>query len=120
VSRALQTRTIATRRLRKNSDDEVVWRWLKQSVAEYPQNFVVLKISDSEHYSVVIYKAMALSQTHLNYFNRQLTEQGLPPLRADKKYAELQVNQGNIACPDWYGLIDLEGAKLVYFEGRSS
>ena len=35
------------------------------------------------------------------------------------KPTEFQLNQGNVVCPDWYGLIDLDEAKLIYFEGRS-
>lgn len=119
VARALQTRVISTKRLRRNGDDEIVWRWLKQSIADYPQNFVKLNISETEHYSVVIYRASILSANQLAHINIQLKEQGRPLLEAGKKYAELQVNQGNIACPDWYGLIDLDEAKLKYFEGRS-
>lgn len=119
VSRALQTRIISTKRLRRNGDDEIVWRWLKKSVAEYPQNFVNLNISETEHYSVVINRPVILDQNQLAYINNQLKEQRRLPLEAGKRYAELQVNQGNIACPDWYGLIDLEAAKLMYFEGRS-
>ena len=119
VSRALQTRIISTKRFRRNSDDEVVWRWLKQSIAQYPQNFVRLNISDGENYSIVLYKSTFLNKFQLNRINGQLKEQGRPLLKADKKYTELQVRQGTILCPDWYGLIDLDAAKLMYFEGRS-
>jgi hypothetical protein len=118
VARALQTRVISTKRLRRNSNDEIVWRWLKQSIADYPQNFVKLNISETEHYSVVIYRARILSEYELTRINPRLKEQGRPLLEVGKKYAELQI-QGNIACPDWYGLIDLDEAKLLYFEGRS-
>jgi hypothetical protein len=31
----------------------------------------------------------------------------------------VQINQGNIICPDWSGLIDLDETKLVYFAGHS-
>jgi hypothetical protein len=120
VARALQTRVISTKRLRRNGDDEIVWRWLKQSIADYPQNFVKLNISEAEHYSVVLYRPTILSANQLAQINIQLKEQGRPLLEAGKKYAELQVNQGNIACPDWYGLIDLDEAKLKYFQGRSA
>lgn len=119
VSRALQTRIISTKRLRRNSDDEVVWRWLKQSITEYPQNFVKLNISESEHYSVVLYKPLVLGGNQLARINAQLKEQGRPLLESGKKYSEVQVHQGNMLCPDWYGLIDLDAAKLMYFEGRS-
>ena len=117
VSRALQTRTISTRRLRRNSNDEVVWRWLKQSIAEYPQNFVVLNISEAEHsYFVTLRTPGGLNQ---DYVNGHLKELGRPLLDPRKRYAELIVNQEGLGCPDWYGLIDLESPKLIYFEGRS-
>src|SRR5437016_3330904 len=48
VSRALQSHSFRTDKLRTNSNDEIVWRWLKESIAEYPQNWVKLTISDSE------------------------------------------------------------------------
>lgn len=119
VSRAMQTRIISTKRLRRNGDDEVVWRWLKQSVAEYPQNWVRLNISEAGHYSVVIYRPTTLDEKRREVINGQLRGQGRPLLEEGKKYAELQVKQGDIECPDWYGLIDLDAARLMYFEGRS-
>ena len=119
VSRALQTRIISTKRLRRNSDDEIVWRWLKQSIAEYPQDWVRLNISEAEHYSVVIYRPITLDTHRLEEMNGELEKQGRPLLEAGKQYAELEVKQGNIACPDWYGLIDVGSARLMYFEGRS-
>lgn len=119
VSRALQTRVISTKRLRRNGDDEIVWRWLKQAIANYPQNFVKLNISETEHYSIVIYKSIIIDNTQLARINDQLKKQGLPLLQTGKRYARLQVNQSNILCPDWYGLIDLEAAELMYFEGMS-
>jgi hypothetical protein len=119
VSRALQTRIISTKRLRRNSKDEIVWRWLKQSISEYPQNFVELNISEAEHYSVVIYGPVALGGNQFVRINTELKKQGLPLLETGKKYVELHVNQNGIACPDWYGLIDLDEVMLVYFEGTS-
>lgn len=120
VSRALQTRVITTKQLRRNSGDEVVWRWLKQSIAEYPQNFVKLNISESEHYGVIIYKAETLTESEMTHYNRELKSRGLPLLEEGKAYGRLQVTQSNIICPSWIGLVDLEKAKLVYFAGHSA
>src|SRR5262245_59644704 len=50
VSRSLQSHRFRTDKLRRNSDDEIVWRWLKASIATFPQNFVKLNISDSKVY----------------------------------------------------------------------
>ena len=68
---------------------------------------------------MVIYRPITIDKNQLEIINGQLRSQGRPLLESGKKYAELQVNQGNIVCPDWYGLIDLEAARLMYFEGRS-
>jgi short subunit dehydrogenase-like uncharacterized protein len=119
VSIALQRRTISTKHLRRNSDDEIVWRWLKKSITEYPQNWVKLNISESGHYFVEIYSPAALDQSKLAYINSNLKERGLPLLEAGKRYAELQVSQAGIICPEWYGVIDLDAPRLMYFEGRS-
>lgn len=120
VSRALQTRTISTKRLRRNSNDEVVWRWLKKSIGEYPQDWPSLEIKESEHYFIVISKAEVLDPVLLKHRNMKLKTRNLPLLKARKRYAMLQVNEGNIECPSWAGLIDLEEAKLIYFEGHSA
>ncbi len=120
VSRALQTRIITTKQLRRNSDDEIVWRWLKQSIVEYPQDWPSLKIAESDHYFVVIYRADVLDTVSLRYHNKKLKARNLPLLKAEKRYAKLQVNVGDIDCPNWTGLVDLEEARLVYFEGHSA
>lgn len=120
VSRALQTRVITTTRLRRNGHDEFVWRWLKQSITEYPQGWPPLKITESDHYIIVIYKADVLDADSLKRYNKKLKALGLPLLKAGKRYAGLQVNVEGIECPDWAGLVDLEEARLVYFEGRSA
>ncbi len=120
VSRALQTRVITTKRLRRNTDDEIVWRWLKQSIAEYPQAWPSLEIVESDHYFVVIYRADVLDTVSLRYHNKKLKARNLPLLKAEKRYAKLQVNVGGIDCPNWTGLVDLEEARLVYFEGHSA
>jgi len=119
VSRALQTRVITTKRLRRNSDDEVVWRWLKQSIVEYPQDWPSLKIAESDHYFVVIYGADVLDTVSLRNRNKKLKARNLPLLKAEKRYAKLQVNVGGTDCPNWTGLVELEEARLVYFEGHS-
>src|ERR1044072_65499 len=75
VSRALQTKIIRTTSLRRNSDDEVVWRWLKQSVTDYHRDWLKLNISETEQYGVVIYPASILSSNELSYCNQQLREQ---------------------------------------------
>lgn len=120
VSRALQTRVITTKRLRRNGDDEVVWRWLKQSIAEYPQDWLPLKIEESESYFIVVYKADVLDAVPLKHYNKKLKALDLPILKAGKRYARLQINEGDVDCPNWTGLIDLEEAKLVYFESHSA
>jgi hypothetical protein len=120
VSQALRTRVVSTKRLRRNGPDEIVWRWLKQEISAHPQNFVELKISEVEHYTVAIYGATLLSKQELADANTKLKVKGLPPLKAGKPYARLQVNQAGALCPEWYGLIDLESAKLFFFEGMSA
>jgi hypothetical protein len=120
VSRSLQSHSFRTDKLRRNSNDEIVWRWLKESIAGYPQNWVKLNISDGESYGVVLYPLKVLESTELNYYNKELSEKGLPPLARGKRYLPLNVYQGNIICPSWSGFIDVEEAKLVYFVGESA
>jgi hypothetical protein len=120
VSRSLQTRSFRTDKLRKNSNDEIVWRWLKEAIAQYPQNWVKLNISASESYGVVLYPLKELEPMELNHINRELNEKGLPPLAKGKRYLPIDVYQGNIICPSWSGFIDVEEAKLVYFVGESA
>jgi hypothetical protein len=104
--------------LRRNSNDEVVWRWLKESIASYPQNWVRLTIADNESYGVVLYPEKRVDSTTILSYNRELGAKRLPPLREDKRYLPIAVYQGNIICPSWSGLIDIEEAKLVYFYRR--
>lgn len=120
VSRSLQSHSFRTDKLRRNSDDEIVWRWLKDSISSYPQNWVKLKISDNESYGVVLYPPKTLDSTAVNSHNRRIGATGLPPLRVDKRYLPIGVYQGDIICPSWEGLIDIEDAKLVYFVGMSA
>jgi hypothetical protein len=119
VSRSLQTHVFRTDKLRKNSEDEIVWRWLKSSIAEYPQNWVKLEVSERESYGVVIYPPKILDPTALAYYNKDLSEKRMPLLQEGKRYIPVQINQGNIICPDWSGLIDPDETELVYFAGHS-
>jgi hypothetical protein len=120
VSRALQTRQLSTKRLIRNSDDEVVWRWLRQAITEYQatagyeQDSLVLPLSDAHYYFVVIYP---LSVDELRFFNLDLRKAGRPLLQANHRYARIQVNYDNIACPEWIGIIDLEAPKLMFLRG---
>lgn len=119
VSRSLQSHSFRTDKLRRNSNDEVVWRWLKDSISSYPQNWVKLNISDNESYGVVLYPAKTFDSTYVDFHNRGIGTKGLPPLRVDKRYLPIAVYHGDIICPSWNGLIDIEDAKLVYFVGVS-
>lgn len=74
VSRSLQSHSFRTDKLRRNSNEEVVWRWLKESVANYPQNRVKLNILDIESYGIVLYPEKLLDSTTLRYYNRELSE----------------------------------------------
>jgi len=119
VARSLQTQSFRTDKLRTNSDHDVVWRWLKDSIANYPQNWVKLDISDQHTYGVVLYPSQALEPFEMNHCNRELAGKGLPLLTAGKRYIPVQVNIDDIICPDWHGFIDVDEARLVYFEGIS-
>ncbi len=119
VSRSLQTHVFRTNKLRRNSDPEIVWRWLKQTIATYPQNWVRLNISDGESYGVVLYPQKSLNSTELSYYNKELQEKGMPLLREGRRYLPIQINQGDIICPNWTGLVDVEDVRLVYFAGAS-
>jgi hypothetical protein len=119
VSRALQQHSFRTDKLRRNSNDEIVWRWLKESIAAYPQNWVRLKISDGESYGVVLNPMTVLEPREIVYYNRKLEAKGLPILDPAKRYLPINVYHGDIICPNWAGLMDVEEAKLVFFEGSS-
>ena len=120
VSRSLQSHSFRTNKLKRNSNDEIVWRWLKEAIAAYPQNWVKLNISDSESYGVVLDPPKVLDSTELNFYNRELKEKGLPTLTKDKRYLPIDVYRGTFVCPSWFGFIDVEEAKLVYFVGMSA
>ena len=120
VARSLQTQSFRTDKLRTNSDHEVVWRWLKESIANYPQNWVKLDISDAHSYGVVLYPAKVLEPGELAHCNHELADKGLSPLTAGKRYIPVQVNIDDIICPDWHGFIDADEARLVFFEGLSA
>src|SRR5687768_1719952 len=120
VSRSLQSHSFSTDRLRKNSNNEIVWRWLKESIASFPQNWVKLTITDSESYHVTFDPLTVLNRSELDYLNEELEKKGLPALEQGKRYQPITVHQGDILCPSWSGLIDVEEAKLVYFAGSSA
>ena len=120
VSRSLQSHGFRTDKLRRNSNDEIVWRWLKESIVAYPQNWVKLNISYNEIYAVVMYPPEVIEASQLDYYNKELQEKGLPSLEQGKRYLPIHVYQGDIICPGWFGLIDMEEAKLVFFEGQSA
>jgi hypothetical protein len=120
VSRSLQTHTFTTKKLERNSEDEIVWRWLKDSIQAFPQNWVKLTISEDESYGVVLYRQEKVDDSQLEYYNLELKKKGLPPLQKGKRYQRVNVHESNIICPSWQGLIDVEEAKLVYFEGESA
>ena len=119
VSRSLQSHSFRTDKLRRNSNDEIIWRWLKESILAYPQNWVKLNISENESYGVLLYPPKVLEASQLDYYNEELKKKGLPSLEKGKSYQPINVYQGNIICPSWSGFIDIEEAKLVFFEGNS-
>jgi len=119
VSRSLQTHSFRTDKLRRNSNDEIVWRWLKESIVAFPQNWVRLDISEDKSYGVVLYPAKVLESSEIDYYNEELKKKGLPPLDKSKSYQPINVYIGNIICPSWSGIIDVEDARLVFFEGSS-
>jgi hypothetical protein len=119
VSRSLQTHIFRTDKLRRNSDPEIVWRWLKETLTTYRQNWVKLNISDDESYGVALYPQKTLDAATLAIYNRELSELGMPLLHEDKRYLPIQINQSNMLCPNWQGLVDFEEARLVYFVGLS-
>jgi hypothetical protein len=120
VARALQTQSFSTDKLRTNSDHDVVWRWLKESIARYPQNWVKLDIADQHSYGVVLYPPQVLESGELTHCNRELAGKALPLLIPGRRYVPVQVNVDDIICPDWHGFIDADEARLVYFEGSSA
>lgn len=119
VARSLQSHSFRTDKLRTNSNDDVVWRWLKDSIAKYPQNWVKLDITDKSSYGVVLYPSEVLEPLELTNCNQELSGKGLPLMQPGKRYIPVQVNIDGVMCPDWHGFIDADEAKLVYFEGIS-
>jgi hypothetical protein len=119
VTRSLQTHGFRSDKLKRNSSDEIVWRWLKDSIQTYPQNWVKLTFTENERYSVVLDYADVASTDEIRYYNHELAQEGLPLITDGKRYVHFRVHQGNIVCPSWDGLIDVEAARLVYFAGVS-
>lgn len=119
VARSLQSHSFRTDNLRMNSNDDVVWRWLKDSVAKYPQEWVKLDITYNHSYGVVLYPSKVLAPNELTHCNKELSSKGMSLMQPGKRYIPVQVNIDDIICPDWHGFIDAEEAQLVYFEGMS-
>jgi hypothetical protein len=119
VLQSLQSHSFRTDKLHKNSNDELVWRWLKESIGKYPQNWVKLNISDKETYGIVLYPPKTLGSMELINCDKELTEMGLPHLIEGKRYLPIEIYQGDIICPNWSGLVDVDDPKLVYFAGHS-
>ncbi|HSE31230.1 MAG TPA: hypothetical protein VLA93_06605 [Pyrinomonadaceae bacterium] len=119
VSQALQTHSFSTK-LPLDVDDQIVWRWLKEAIAAYPQTYLKLEPSNEDTYGVVLYPRTVLHSPNLEYYNEQLKTKGLPTLNANKQYIPINVYLNNIICPSWMGLIDVDEAKLVFFEGNGA
>jgi hypothetical protein len=119
VLRSLQSHSFRTDKLRQNSNDDVVWRWLKGSIATYPQNWVRLEIKDNESYGIHLSPIETISPQTLTEYNRELKSKGLPLLKENKRYLPIDVYREDIICPSWEGLIDLEEARLAFFVGMS-
>lgn len=120
VSRSLQTHGFRSNKLRRNSSDEIVWRWLRAEIAAYPQNWVRLEIKDTETYSVILNPPSVLPATELTYYNQQLKQKGFPLLQPGKRYLPIIVYHGDTICPSWSGIIDVDQPKLVFFIGVSA
>jgi hypothetical protein len=119
VKASLRTRSISTKRLRKNSHDEFTWRWIKDSIEQYPQDLFALTFSESQSYSVTMYRLGSDDTDELRYINEELAKREKPQLKANGMYARIELRVADIVCPDWYGVIDLEEPKLLFFVGRS-
>jgi len=120
VSRSLSTRSIPTRNLKRNSPDDVVWRWLKQSISEYQsapgydERSAILPLADEHKYSVEL---SVLTDDDLKNWNEYLRRENLPPLSPGRRYARLSVFLDDWICPNWGGVIDLDEPRLVHFHG---
>ena len=119
VARSLQSHSFRTDKLLMNSHDDVVWRWLKDSIAKYPQNWVKLDLTGEHSYGVVLYPSKVLDPNEITHCNKELSSKGLPLMQPGKRYIPVQVNIDNLMCPDWHGFIDADEAQLIYFEGIS-
>jgi hypothetical protein len=120
VARSLQTRVIPTKNLKRNSSNEIIWRWLKQEIARYQSipgyenQSLVLPLSDTHEYRVTLYQ---MNEEEFKAANQVLLREGLPLLKADHQYARLGIHIDDIICPNWGGYVDLEEPRLVFFRG---
>ena len=67
----------------------------------------------------MLYPLSVVDESQLDLYNKEIKGKGLPPLEKGKRYQPIDVYKGNIICPNWSGLVDVEEAKLVYFAGSS-
>lgn len=116
---SLRTRSITAKHLRKNSYDEFTWRWIKDSIEQYPQVLFPLSFSESQSYSVTMYRLGSDDADELRYINEELGKRGKPLLKANGMYTRIELRVADIDCPDWYGVVDLDEPKLLFFVGRS-
>ena len=72
------------------ASDEIVWRWLKESILAYPQNWLKLTITDNQSYGVVLYPPKVLEASQLDYYNEELKKRGLPSLVRGKSYQPIK------------------------------
>jgi hypothetical protein len=93
---------------------------LKDAITAYPQAYIKLEPSNEETYGVVLYPTTVLRSPNLDHYNAQLKKNGLPNLNANKRYMPINVYLNNIICPSWMGLIDVDEAELVFFEGSGA
>jgi len=119
VSRSLQTHSFSTKR-HLDIEDQIVWQWLKDAIATCPQEYLKLELSNKDTYGVVLYPTTVLEPLSLKYYNEHMKQKGLPKLDANKRYMPIQVYVNNIICPSWSGLIDVDEAKLVLFQGSGA
>jgi hypothetical protein len=120
VARSLQTRAVQTKDLKRNSSDEIIWRWLRQEITRYQSTpdykrvSLVLPLKDEHEYELTLHQ---VNEEEFKSANQFLLREGLPPLKPERRYARVGIHLDNLICPDWGGYIDLEEPKLVFFRG---